>query len=127
MPQKVTFCRLDLQFNVKRCSSVFQRNILQSSLSFLPSCVKLSRHAPFTSSLSLSFPLLSSRGNYDGLVVLCAITRESLPNQPIIVSSRKQISIRRNEDNRLPDHELFAISLGRRRMKRRRNERFVKA
>ena len=32
------------------------------------------------------------RGNYDGLVVLTAVTRESLPNQPVIVSKRTTIS-----------------------------------
>ena len=37
------------------------------------------------------------RGNYDGLVALCAVTRESLPNQPIILSARKNIS-RKTED-----------------------------
>ncbi len=32
------------------------------------------------------------RGNYDGLVVLTAVTRDSLPNQPIVVSKRTAIS-----------------------------------
>ncbi len=50
------------------------------------------------------------RGNYDGLVVLCSITRESLPNQPVVVSSRRNIINRKTED-KLPDHELFSISL----------------
>ena len=41
--------------------------------------------------------------------MLCAITRESLPNQPIIVSSRKALS--KKTEDRLPDHEMFTISL----------------
>ncbi len=32
------------------------------------------------------------RGNYDGLVVLTAVTRESLPNQPIVVSKKSILS-----------------------------------
>jgi len=49
------------------------------------------------------------RGNYDGLVVLTAVTRDTLPNQPIIVSKRTSIS--RKVDDRKADHELFAHSL----------------
>ncbi len=49
------------------------------------------------------------RGNYDGLVVLTAVTRESLPNQPIVVSRKSILS--RKQEEKLADHELFALSL----------------
>jgi hypothetical protein len=52
------------------------------------------------------------RGAYDGLVVLCSVTRESLPNLPIVLSARKALSRKPLEETgRLPDHELFSISL----------------
>ena len=50
------------------------------------------------------------RGGYDGLVVLCAVTRESLPNQPVIVS-RKAARGGGKAEEKLPDHEMFSISL----------------
>lgn len=49
------------------------------------------------------------RGNYDGLVVLTAVTRETLPNISTIVTGHTQAA-RKNQERHL-DHENFSVTL----------------
>jgi hypothetical protein len=49
------------------------------------------------------------RGNYDGMVVLSAITRETLPNYNTVITGAT-LQARRNQEKFL-DHENFAVTL----------------
>ena len=49
------------------------------------------------------------RGNYDGLVVLTSVTKETLPNYNTIMTGKSD-QVRRNQEKFL-DQEHFAITL----------------